>query len=58
MMSTLQLLMLLLFDAGLLLVIVVIVSLLNQMIFDLVFRYETSHALDRQSIMLFLQSWI
>lgn len=58
MMSTLQLLMLLLFDAGLLLVIVVIVSLLNQMIFDLVFRYETSHALDRQSIILFLQSWI
>lgn len=58
MMSTLQLLMLLLFDAGLLLVIVVIVSLLNQMIFDLVFRYETSHALDRQSIIWFLQSWI
>lgn len=58
MMSTLQLLMLLLLDAGLLFVIVVIVSLLNQMIFDLVFRYETSHALDRQSIMLFLQSWI
>lgn len=58
MMSTLQLLMLLLLDAGLLFVIVVIVSLLNQMIFDLVFRYETSHALDRQSIILFLQSWI